>query len=62
MAPARQAPERETGIPPTVRCRPDPDGVVVWAPVEDVEDHDDEPESDNVDRHGRPDPPQVDQG
>jgi hypothetical protein len=46
MAPTRQAPEapeRETGIPATVRCRPDPDGVVVWVPTDDEPEP--EPES-----------------
>jgi hypothetical protein len=70
MTPTRQAPERETGIPTTVRCRPDEDGVVVWVPVEDVGDigdvedvEHDEPEFDDVDRRDRrPDPPQVDEG
>jgi hypothetical protein len=45
-----------TGIPAKVRCRPDPDGVVVWVPV-------DEPERDEEATSGEPpDEAQVDQG
>jgi hypothetical protein len=47
MASTSQTSERDaTGIPATVRCREDPDGIVIWLPVDDEPDEqlDDEPE------------------
>jgi hypothetical protein len=54
--------EREpTGIPATVRCRPDPDGIVVWVPADEPTDDEDDEMDDGSDERGRYSP-YVDQG
>jgi hypothetical protein len=48
MASTSQTSERDaTGIPAHVRCRQDPDGIVIWLPVDDVDEPDDQPQDES---------------